>query len=113
MLGSLTVAAGLLASATFSMGKDLCRFVAGVAASDTSVAFQLWALLTLKFTMFNQLPISEWWIHVYIKKRSGCGCSHARWELVFFFFWGGGGCFSFGGTVQYIEESNIYLCFVV
>ena len=24
-----------------------------------------------------------------------------------------GGCFSFGGTVQYIEESNIYLCFVV
>ena len=29
------------------------------------------------------------------------------------FFWGGGGCFSFGGTVQYIEESNIYLCFVV
>ena len=27
--------------------------------------------------------------------------------------WGGGGCFSFGGTVQYIEESNIYLCFVV
>ena len=23
------------------------------------------------------------------------------------------GCFSFGGTVQYIEESNIYLCFVV
>ena len=25
----------------------------------------------------------------------------------------GGGCFSFGGTVQYIEESNIYLCFVV
>ena len=22
-------------------------------------------------------------------------------------------CFSFGGTVQYIEESNIYLCFVV
>ena len=26
---------------------------------------------------------------------------------------GGGGCFSFGGTVQYIEESNIYLCFVV
>ena len=30
-----------------------------------------------------------------------------------FFFFGGGGCFSFGGTVQYIEESNIYLCFVV
>ena len=29
-----------------------------------------------------------------------------RWE-------GGSGCFSFGGTVQYIEESNIYLCFVV
>ena len=29
------------------------------------------------------------------------------------FFFGGGGCFSFGGTVQYIEESNIYLCFVV
>ena len=32
-------------------------------------------------------------------------------------FWdhtmGGRGCFSFGGTVQYIEESNIYLCFVV
>ena len=27
--------------------------------------------------------------------------------------WGGVGCFSFGGTVQYIEESNIYLCFVV
>ena len=28
--------------------------------------------------------------------------------------WGGGGVFfSFGGTVQYIEESNIYLCFVV
>ena len=27
--------------------------------------------------------------------------------------WVGGGCFSFGGTVQYIEESNIYLCFVV
>ena len=26
---------------------------------------------------------------------------------------GGRGCFSFGGTVQYIEESNIYLCFVV
>ena len=26
---------------------------------------------------------------------------------------GGEGCFSFGGTVQYIEESNIYLCFVV
>ena len=26
---------------------------------------------------------------------------------------GGGGCFSFGGTVQDIEESNIYLCFVV
>ena len=26
---------------------------------------------------------------------------------------GVGGCFSFGGTVQYIEESNIYLCFVV
>ena len=26
---------------------------------------------------------------------------------------GGGGCFSFGGTVQYTEESNIYLCFVV
>ena len=26
---------------------------------------------------------------------------------------GGGGCFSCGGTVQYIEESNIYLCFVV
>ena len=26
---------------------------------------------------------------------------------------GGNGCFSFGGTVQYIEESNIYLCFVV
>ena len=26
---------------------------------------------------------------------------------------GGWGCFSFGGTVQYIEESNIYLCFVV
>ena len=26
---------------------------------------------------------------------------------------GSGGCFSFGGTVQYIEESNIYLCFVV
>ena len=26
---------------------------------------------------------------------------------------GWGGCFSFGGTVQYIEESNIYLCFVV
>ena len=26
---------------------------------------------------------------------------------------GGGGCFSFGGTVQCIEESNIYLCFVV
>ena len=26
---------------------------------------------------------------------------------------GGGGCFSFGGTVQYIEESNIYLWFVV
>ena len=25
----------------------------------------------------------------------------------------GGGCFSFEGTVQYIEESNIYLCFVV
>ena len=25
----------------------------------------------------------------------------------------GVGCFSFGGTVQYIEESNIYLCFVV
>ena len=25
---------------------------------------------------------------------------------------GGEGCFSFGGTVQYIEESNIYLCFV-
>ena len=25
----------------------------------------------------------------------------------------GGGCFSFGGTVQCIEESNIYLCFVV
>ena len=25
----------------------------------------------------------------------------------------GRGCFSFGGTVQYIEESNIYLCFVV
>ena len=25
----------------------------------------------------------------------------------------GEGCFSFGGTVQYIEESNIYLCFVV
>ena len=25
----------------------------------------------------------------------------------------GGGRFSFGGTVQYIEESNIYLCFVV
>ena len=25
----------------------------------------------------------------------------------------GGGGFSFGGTVQYIEESNIYLCFVV
>ena len=24
-----------------------------------------------------------------------------------------GGCFSFGGTVQCIEESNIYLCFVV
>ena len=23
------------------------------------------------------------------------------------------GCFSFGGTVQYIEESSIYLCFVV
>ena len=23
------------------------------------------------------------------------------------------GCFSFGGTVQCIEESNIYLCFVV
>ena len=22
-------------------------------------------------------------------------------------------CFSFGGTVQYMEESNIYLCFVV
>ena len=27
--------------------------------------------------------------------------------------WWGEGCFSFGGTVQYIEESNIYLCFVV
>ena len=26
---------------------------------------------------------------------------------------GCGGCFSFGGTVQCIEESNIYLCFVV
>ena len=26
---------------------------------------------------------------------------------------GGEGCFSFGGTVQYIEESNSYLCFVV
>ena len=26
---------------------------------------------------------------------------------------GWGGCFSFEGTVQYIEESNIYLCFVV
>ena len=26
---------------------------------------------------------------------------------------GGWWCFSFGGTVQYIEESNIYLCFVV
>ena len=25
----------------------------------------------------------------------------------------GRGCSSFGGTVQYIEESNIYLCFVV
>ena len=37
VLGSLTVAAGLLASATFSMGKDLCRLVAGVEASDTSV----------------------------------------------------------------------------
>ena len=37
-------------------------------------------------------------------------------EMVFVFSgktWGGGGCFSFGGTVQYIEESNIYLCFVV
>ena len=76
MLGSLTVAAGLLASATFSMGKDLCRFVAGVAASDTSVAFQSWALLALKFNMFIQLPISEWWIHVGIKKKSGCRCSH-------------------------------------
>ena len=32
---------------------------------------------------------------------------------VFFCGAGGGGCFSFGGTVQYIEESNIYLCFVV
>ena len=31
---------------------------------------------------------------------------------VFVFGWGGG-CFSFEGTVQYIEESNIYLCFVV
>ena len=30
-----------------------------------------------------------------------------------FFLGGGWGCFSFGGTVQYIEESNIYLCFVV
>ena len=29
------------------------------------------------------------------------------------FLAGRGGCFSFGGTVQYIEESNIYLCFVV
>ena len=28
-------------------------------------------------------------------------------------FLGGLQCFSFGGTVQYIEESNIYLCFVV
>ena len=27
--------------------------------------------------------------------------------------YGGGGCYSFGGTVQYIEESNIYLCCVV
>ena len=33
--------------------------------------------------------------------RGACACG------------GGGGCFSFGGTVQYIEESNIYLCFVV
>lgn len=62
--GFLTVAAGLLASATFSMGKDLCRFVAGVAASDTLVAFQLWALLMLNFNLFNQLPISKCWIHV-------------------------------------------------
>ena len=33
--------------------------------------------------------------------------------FILFFFFLGGGCFSFGGTVQYIEESNIYLCFVV
>ena len=33
--------------------------------------------------------------------------------FVILLYTGGGGCFSFGGTVQYIEESNIYLCFVV
>ena len=46
-----------------------------------------------------------------------------RWGGGVIVVWGGGvivvvgeeygGCFSFGGTVQYIEESNIYLCFVV
>ena len=44
-------------------------------------------------------------------------CGHSRHcELKLgITFWGmmGEGCFSFGGTVQYIEESNIYLCFVV
>ena len=38
---------------------------------------------------------------------------HQPITTTFIFLGGGGGCFSFGGTVQYIEESNIYLCFVV
>ena len=43
--------------------------------------------------------------HLWCVGTKGPGCERPPW--------GGWGCFSFGGTVQYIEESNIYLCFVV
>ena len=34
-------------------------------------------------------------------------------SILLLYFCRGGGGVSFGGTVQNIEESNIYLCFVV
>ena len=49
------------------------------------------------------------------KPSCGAGSACIVWALrcIRLRLSGCGGCFSFGGTVQYIEESNIYLCFVV
>ena len=75
----------------------------GTLANPVNVAGEL-ALRSLSMAKFDNRELSSNLPST--PTSSGLDCIWQTME-------GEGGVFSFGGTVQYIEESNIYLCFVV